>query len=113
MADFNHFSQIGEQMFEALGLVVSKTAFDLQGNIQGFIRANGQIKTGNMLNSVQVQNGSSKLEKFVIVAAPYGFFQNYGTRFIPARPFFEPGVDKTAPEFDDAVAAVTSQLGDR
>ena len=111
MADsYNHFPQMGGQLYSACSQVVAKTAFDCQGNIQGFIRANGQVDTGNMLNSVHVEDGASDLNKFVIVGAPYGIYQNYGTRYMPGRPFFEPGVEQTRPGFESAISAIESRL---
>lgn len=107
---FNHFPQISGQLYTACSQVVSKTAFDCQGNIQGFIRANGQVDTGFMLNSVHVEDGANDLNKFVVVGASYGVYQNYGTRYLPARPFFEPGVEQTRPGFESAINAIESRL---
>jgi hypothetical protein len=42
----------------------------------------------------------------VAVAAYYGMYQNYGTRYQPGRPFFEPGVEATRSGFDAAMAAI-------
>ncbi len=52
MESFNHFGNIADALPHVLGQVVRKTAFDCAGNIQGFIRSNGQVDTGFMLNSV-------------------------------------------------------------
>jgi HK97 gp10 family phage protein len=126
---FNHFPKIGEQMHDALSLVVRKTAMDIQANIQGFIRANGQIDTGFMINSAYTvtSQGSSysgggkalpevgappdDMTAYAAIAAAYAFFQNYGTSHMPARPFFEPGIEKTRPGFQAAVSAVADKLG--
>ena len=110
MAGYNRFPQISEELQSVLSQVVSKTAFDCQGNIQGFIRANGQVDTGFMLNSVHVEDGASDLNKFVVVGASYGIYQNYGTRYMPGRPFFEPGVEQTRPGFESAISAIESRL---
>jgi hypothetical protein len=118
-----------------LGQVVRKTAFDLQGNMQAQIRANGQIDTGFMVNSVYVRTSEEstysqipaperkgvapfpeveappdKHTAFVVVAAPYGYWQNYGTRFQPARPFLEPSIETTNPSFEDALARVDEKI---
>lgn len=126
----NHFAAIAEAFPEAVGKVVRKTAFDLQAAMQAHIRANGQIDTGFLVNSVYVvtsednsYNSGGHADAFasvdaprepttayVAVAANYGAYQNYGTRFQPARPFVEPAVDEVRPEFEAAMSAVEQYL---
>lgn len=106
MAGFNHWGQIAAGLQPAISKVVSKTAIDCVANVQGFIRANGQIDTGFMINSVHVEDGPDDLTKFVKVGAYYAIYQNYGTRYLPARPFWEPGIAQTQPEFDAALSAI-------
>lgn len=128
MAGFDHFPQISDALHTALSQVIRKTAFDGQANIQRVIQANGQIDTGFMLNSVYVVTSDSStyaggdkalpevesppddLTAYIAVAANYGVYQNYGTRFQPARPFVEPGVELTRPGFEQAIAAIESKL---
>ena len=132
---YNHFPQIASKLDEVLGQVVRKTAFDLQANMQARIRANGQIDTGFMVNSVYVRTidesnygatgepqkkGQKKFEEveappdkhtaYVGVGAEYGYWQNYGTRFQPARPFLEPAIETTRPSFEEAVSRVEEAL---
>jgi hypothetical protein len=128
IAEFNHWKAIADALTPACVQVVKKTAIDLQANIQGRIRANGQVDTGFMVNSVYsvtsdnstYQGGvdalppvaapSSPTEAYVAVAAKYGVYQNNGTRYLPARPFFEPGVEATRPGFEAAIAAIEAKL---
>ncbi len=130
MESFNHFGSIADALPKVLGQVVRKTAFDAQGNIQGFIRANGQIDTSFMINSVYVvtdtestyQGGAKALPEiprsdspttaYVAIAAFYAFWQNYGTRHIPGRPFVEPGIEATRPAFEAACAAIEAKLAE-
>lgn len=130
MAGYNHFSQIAGALHSACSKVVRKTCFDGMANIQGFIRANGQIDTGFLLNSVYVtlfdestySGGEKALDAvehppddvtgYIAVAANYGIWQNYGTRFQKARPFFEPGIEQTRPGFVAAVAAIQDALAE-
>ncbi len=125
---FNHFGNIAKALPQVLSQVVRKTAFDCQGHIQGFIRSNGQIDTGFMLNSVYVRtydestySGGAKalpeVERpdnaqtaYCAVGAEYGLYQNYGTRYMPGRPFFEPGVEATRPGFEAACRAIEAKL---
>ncbi len=124
---FNHFSQIAEALPVVLGQIVRKTALDCQANIQGFIRANGQVDTGFMVNSVYTVTsegstysggadalpevgGADQTTAYVAVAANYAVYQNYGTRFQPGKPFFEPGIEQTRPGFEAACAALEEKL---
>lgn len=134
MAGFNHFPKIAAALRPAVSQVVRKTAFDGQANIQGFIRANGQIDIGFMLGSVytvtsegstygdageppgdsyllpEVEAPENDLTAYIAVGANYGIYQNYGTRYLPPRPFFEPGIEQTRAGFDAALSAIEAKL---
>src|SRR5438034_3942566 len=106
MAGFNHFGTIADSLPMVLGEIVSETAIECKHNIQGFIISNGQVKTGHMHDSTHVEDGPDEQTKFVIVGASYGVFQNYGTRFFPGRPFFEPGIEQTRPGLEARLASI-------
>lgn len=75
---------------------------------------NGQVDTGNMLNSVHVEDGPTDLEKYAAVGADYGLVQEVGSGSLgeatgphrpdityssgitgqPARPFLAPAVEE-------------------
>lgn len=133
MKPFNHFALMANIIDEDCPNLVEKTAFDAQANVQGMIRTNGQIDTGFMVNSVYVvaykkrtspggarmkgqrllpprPNTRSKYTAYVIVGAEYGVYQNNGTRYQSGRPFFEPGINKTAPSFDSGFQVIRAKL---
>jgi hypothetical protein len=107
---FNNFGKIAAALPIALGEIVSETADEGRQNIQGFIISNGQVKTGFMHDSTHVEDGPDAQTKFIICGAFYGIFQNYGTRFLPARPFWEPGIEQTRPGFEARLGALESRL---
>lgn len=132
---FNHFPAIIAELDKAQSDAVRVTAFKLQAAMQAKIRANGQIDTGFMVNSVytrtydestysaiaqptrkgvqafsEVERPPDNKTAYVAVGAPYGFWQNYGTHKMPARPFLEPSVDLVRPDFEAALAAIESKL---
>lgn len=132
---FNHFGQIAEVLPEVLGQVVRKTAFDGLANCQSVIRANGQIDTGFMINSgyvrtydestygqgtaspskgayltPEVERPPDKLTAYFGFGANYSYWQNYGTRFMAARPFLEPGIELTRPGFEEALSKIEDKL---
>ena len=110
MAGFNHFGAIANDLSRVLGEIVNETADDCVGNIQGFIVSNGQVVTGNMLNGIAKEDGPDEQTKYITSAMYYWIFQNYGTRYLPARPFVEPGVEMTRPGFEARLASIESRL---
>src|SRR6266568_6880754 len=127
---FNHFGSIADALPKVLGQVVRKTAFDGLAHMQSFIRANGQIDTGYMINSgyvvtdtestysggakalPEIPRSDSPTTAYVAIAAFYAFWQNYGTRYIPGRPFAEPGIEATRASFEAACAAIEAKLAE-
>lgn len=128
---FNHFPIIANLLDKFLVQAVKTTAFKLQVNIKAQIQANGQIDTGFMFDSVYTvtSDGSTYIggehslpeveappddkTAYVAVGALYGVYQNYGTRYLPPRPFFEPAIDATEPEFGVTLSSAESYLGGR
>lgn len=126
--EFNHFEQVLDAIVPACKDAVTKTAKAGKRNVQGHIQGNGQVRTGFMLNSVYVETpeGSDytggqhafdsvgappdKTTAYFAVAADYSPYQNYGTRFIPPRPFWEPGVDDTAKDYEQALGEAMRQI---
>jgi hypothetical protein len=107
---FNKFSEIADALPIVLGEIVSETADECRDNIKGFIQSNGQVDTGNMLNGIAKEDGPDELTKYITSAMYYWLFQNYGTRYLPARPFVEPGVAQTRPGFEARLASIESRL---
>lgn len=125
----NGFDDIAGKLDTVLSQIVRKTAFDGQANIQRHIQSNDQIDTGFLLNSVYVKTDAESSYKggenalpevetppdnktaYIGVAASYAIYPNYGTRFQPARPFFEPGLEETRQGFEAAIDRVESMLG--
>lgn len=109
---FNNFAALAAALPEICEQVVTKTALDVKSNVQAQIVVNGQVVTGNMLNSVEVEDGEDAQTKYVKVGAEYAPFPNYGTVHQAANPFWEPGWDKTRPGFEGAVAAIQQKLNE-
>lgn len=135
MESFNHFPDLIAKQEKLLSKAVTKTCLDLEAAIKMRIRANGQIDTGFMVNSVysrtydsstysnvgqptrkgaqafdEVERPPNNKTGYVAIAASYAQWQNYGTHLLPARPFLEPSVDLIRPEFEAALAAIDKSL---
>ena len=135
MEDFNNWSRIADAFDEAQSQVVRKTAFDWLANAQAQIRANNQIDTGFMVNSgyvrtyddstyaasgdplkkgqqkfPEVEKPANNKEAYMAFGASYAWYQNYGSRFQPARPFLEPSRELTRASFEEALARIESKL---
>lgn len=135
MESYNHFSKIATELDNLQAKVVSKTCVDLEAAMKARIRANGQIDTGFMANSVYTRlyasstyaqvgappKGAQALPEapkpasnktgYVAVAASYGIYQDQGTRYQAGRPFVQPAIDAVTPGFEQALAAIESKLG--
>lgn len=124
----NNFAVLAQALKQASSQIVRKTAFDLQAQIQANIRANDQIDTGFMVNSVYVvtsdsstySGGAQALPEvgkpgddttaYTAVAARYAIYQNYGTVHMPGKPFFEPAIYAVMPTFNAACGAIEAKM---
>ena len=130
-ASFNHFSQIGAALPRATARAVKKVAFDIQQDAQDL----APVDTGFLKNSIYTvtsegstygQAGSAPGDSYLLpeteapgddqtayvgVGANYGIYQEMGTRFMAAQPYFYQAVDDGNTSLDDALAAIESQLG--
>jgi hypothetical protein len=106
MANFNNFASIAANLVPALEQVVSDVADMAVSNIQANIQANGQVRTGDMLNAIAVEDGPDSLTKMVIAGMDYSIYQELGTWKMAGRPFFYPGVEQTRPYFQSRLDAV-------
>ena len=107
----NRFSQIAAELRPAVADIVDQTADMLVIATQNQIQANGQVDTGFMLNGIHKEDGDDDLSKNIMSDADYWKYQNYGTRYIPARPFVEPACDLVRPLFEAWLAGIFTRLG--
>ncbi len=101
---FNKFAAIGAILEAASKQAETDIADAAVKHIQEHIIVNGQVETGDMLNSVVA------LDNTVTVGVDYAVYQNYGTRFLPPRPFFEPGLDDTTDDIDTALEKIVARM---
>lgn len=122
-------------MHEALSDIVAETTVDFGAAIVAQIDANGQVDTGFLRSSVYTvtKNGSTygqgfmapptddvyllseatidnDLEGVAAVAANYAEFQNYGTRYLPPRPFIEPAAELINAEYEAKLAGLEARM---
>lgn len=136
MADFNNWNKIAEALPDELAAMVKETGIAGKANIQGEINRNGQVRTGAMRDNVywvtqdestygqgrapesgsrlpEIPRPSSRFEVRIGIAVSYWVFPNYGTRYQPARPFFEPGMQQTRPFFEQRLSQLEQKLKER
>ena len=107
MADsFNHFADIAALLPGICEQAVTKTAHDIQGNAQAL----APVDTGFLKNSIHVEDGENSLEKYVVVGAEYGIFQEYGTVHKPAQRYFTPAVERGRIGLDAAMDLLKQKL---
>jgi HK97 gp10 family phage protein len=89
---------LGEMVRTSLGRAIAKIAKDIEANAKVAV----PVRTGFLKNSIEAK----QVEPFswrVRVAANYGIYVEFGTRKMPARPYFTPAVDRMRPVFEEVV----------
>lgn len=95
---FNDFPEIAAELERTVNLIVAKAAHDIEALTKRNIQGHGLIDTGAMLNSVIARPLNAR-QWVVTVGAHYGIYHEFGTRFLPARPFLGPAADEVKPAF--------------
>jgi HK97 gp10 family phage protein len=131
MEDFNHLDALAKALTPAVQKIVTKTAMDIQASAA----SSAPVDTGFLRNSIYnvtpgastygqgaspTHKGSSLLPEvgpledntsaYVAVGANYGVYLEYGTRHMPAQPYFYPAVDQASQPFIDAMSKLEDLL---
>ena len=84
--------------FRQLLKVDSKEAHRILNEESRAISSNAQkdspIDTGNLRRNIGYDYQRQNKEAIIYAKAPYSGYLEYGTRFQPAQPYFEPNVNK-------------------
>ena len=132
MAGFNKWFKVAAALKPASASVVRDEVFFIADAIKAQIDANGQVDTGFMRDSVYAatttestygnatppgdsyllpeEKPENELSGVFGCAANYGIYQNDGTRYLPARPFFEPGIEQGKAQFDVYMATMEARI---
>lgn len=137
MAGFNFWGKIAAAFKPAVAEVVRDEVFFCADAIKEQIEANGQVVTGFMRDSVYAatvsestygnatpsgdayllpeQTPANDQQGVVGVAANYAIYVNDGhhTRsgsYVPAAPFFEPGMERGKAQFDVEMATMEARI---
>ena len=89
----------------------NKGGVSTRRHIQSFIKRRAKQLKQEALLFNELPPPPGKTSAYVAVGATYGLYVNYGTRRMPARPFWEPAIEAARPGFDAALSAIESQLG--
>ena len=130
-ASFNHFPQIAARIKPACKEIVTNTTLYTRDAVQG----GAAVRTGFMKGAVYAvtpdgastygqvaptKKGSYLLPEvrppddmsgIVGAAANYSVYVNYGTRFMAAQPFWEPGIDAGSAFFDAELSTFEELIG--
>lgn len=109
----NNFDRIEAALALQLNTAVREQVNVTQRDVQGNIQKYGLIDTGTMLNSVQGQMTGQYAGEVTVSAQsaagfPYPAAQNFGTRYIPASPFFSEAATKAESEFPRRIKQLVS-----
>lgn len=101
----NRFAELAAKLPALAGEAVRKAGLD----IVTYAKMAAPVDTGYLRNSITFQSQSAT-SGLVYVGAEYGIYQEYGTRKMPAHPYFTPAVEAVRPQFEAAVAAALKGL---
>lgn len=101
----NQLDRLDENVKKLLSAMVAKAAHDVVYEAQAKVVELDLIDTGFMLSSIEALQ-ISEFHWQVTVGAFYGIYHEFGTRYMPARPFMGPAADKVMPDFWAAVSQV-------
>lgn len=99
---FNHFPTISARMRVLADQIVARTAAKIEAGAKVRIVTQGLVDTGAMLSSVQAMRVRVLVWR-VVVGQHYAVFQEFGTRFLPARPFLIPAWEAERAGFLEAM----------
>jgi hypothetical protein len=88
----------------AVAAGIQKGILDIEARTKARIVQNGQVDTGNMLNSAYSQM-TGEMQGEAGVSAEYAAFQELGYKGIPGRPFLGPSFAETVPEVQAFIGA--------
>lgn len=115
--EFNFFKTIANELSGLIEEATEDIAEEAVANIKDHIEANGQISDNeepghvHMIETVD-HVANSDGSQTVFVGAPYAIYPNYGTRYQPANPFWEPGLQDTHDAMDEALQNVVDAIKD-
>lgn len=99
----NQFPRIIGGMEQKASMIVRKTALMLEAEA----KQRAPVDTGLLRNSIQAAQVAPFYWR-VTVGANYGVYVEWGTRFMPARPFLLPAANVVRPQFVEAMRTVAS-----
>ena len=97
--DQSKLDNMGPRVREALQQAIGKIAKDIEADAKTTV----PVDTGFLKNSILARQVTPMLWR-VNVGANYGIYVEFGTRFMAARPYFVPAVDKMRSVFESVVA---------
>jgi len=127
MDAYNNWAAIANALTPACEQAVSDVAKAAKTHVQDQIKANNQVRTGEMLNSVYAstpqgsdyQGGEhmlpeekpqSNTEAIVGVASDHGVFPELGTIHQAPKPYFSPALERTRQDLDDSMEIVAKTV---
>jgi HK97 gp10 family phage protein len=101
----NRLPAISAKIRPLVSAEVKKAGLDVQHKAQGL----APVDTGTLRRSITTQFPTD-LSAVVGPSVDYGIYQEFGTRFMGARPFMRPAAEAVLPGFAAKVAAALGKL---
>lgn len=106
-ATVNKFPKIAAELEDRAARAFARAALGIEGEVKLNIHTMGLIDTGALFNSVHAEQIRPNLWR-ITVGVEYGIYHEFGTRFLPARPFFFSSTEVWFPRLFDDLRKLTS-----
>ena len=107
--------RVGANLRREVNRSVREQVLTTEGDVSIGIVKYGAVDTGTMLGSVRGEmtgetTGNVSVNAESADGSPYPLYVNFGTRYVPARPFFSDAVEKARTEFPERFKGLAGGL---
>jgi len=102
--DIEKLSKFNNQLDDKIKQVVQIAARNIEKDAKQRMADWPAVDTGTTMNSIFVDPGSPSFSQHIGPTTEYAPFIEFGTRYMSARPFMIPALEKEAPRFKEALS---------
>jgi HK97 gp10 family phage protein len=104
---YNKLPQIAKAFPREVSTIMRKAVFD----VVAYAQADAPVDTGNLKARIGAKGATpGSLRMQAVAEADYSAHVNWGTRFMPPRPFMTQAVERVVPEYFRALGSLEGRL---